>query len=866
MSSNNSFRSKSYWKTFNESRSSFEWYGSFEQIAPNLIHFAHILENNASQTSNTILVPGCGNSDLSEKLVDAGLAASNIVSVDFDGTVINTMKTRTRTLYPEMVWLEGDVRDFSSDFFKKHDTSSSFSTILDKGLLDAMLSSTEDSSKTKSSSVKTTEVILSDAKKMMNACWNLLEPTGTHVIVSLLEEHVLRFIIDYALSINNETKNNEWKCQVDISVFAGNGGSDLTSPLCPFFISLTKVAKAETSLLKFIVHEPTNYTATVNKESSTSSTTSSTISSLSSSSSSSSIPTSTQSIRGSTYVIGSRTISTGKQSIRKISDTFNEAKKEILEFLKNDKAIEFNFAELSGREHDVIFSIQNIQWQHYVKHRLQTITGETYLEMDLWPQAAPSQGKAEIGFATLSGVPVDSIASNGVPTRPRYNVTIVDGIKSENVISSSSSKRPLSKARCAVLLIPQGREHEFSFAVKEGQLALARQADVDRLIFVSMCRGHLYASLQVVQQELSPAILTMVPKECALDKNIPFLAVADDIGSRFIVAEGSSKLSGSYTVEDVPEEYDNESERTSRKILRRLVFMSNRNAIQSEVLLLTSPDGTCTGVDKQSLQFPYHQTMAASVCYSLPLNDNSSDIAHRIMIIGLGGGGLATFLAHSGLVRQSGWGHKGAVVSAVELDPDIVRVASTHFGCDIDGEPLLLESLLDTTKSDNTKYDILGNGKVSVIIGDGLDCIQGIANSSLSIPKPHVILIDVDAKDMRTGLSFPPVSFVSRAFLKSIHTALAPGGIMILNLGARSKPLFIGSLTAIQNEFGIGNVITIHSNSDDGSESSESSDLNCVVVACTDTEKAKDHKGAIERATKMFGKNIGETLLSAKIF
>jgi hypothetical protein len=89
---------------------------------------------------------------------------------------------------------------------------------------------------------------------------------------------------------------------------------------------------------------------------------------------------------------------------------------------------------------------------------------------------------------------------------------------------------------------------------------------------------------------------------------------------------------------------------------------------------------------------------------------------------------------------------------------------------------------------------------------------------------------------------------------------------MILNLGARSKPLFIGSLTAIQNEFGIGNVITIHPNSDDDSESRESSDLNCVVVACTDTEKAKDHKGAIERAIKMFGKNIGETLLSAKIF
>ena len=853
-SSSNSFRSKSYWKSFNESRSSFEWYGSFEQIAPNLVHFAKL--GHLESSSCRVLVPGCGNSDLSEKLIDSGLASTNVVNVDFDGKVIEVMKAKTKRKYPEMVWLESDARVINDDFFKKNGAPSSFACILDKGLLDAMLSSTEVTSKASSS----LEAILAEAKKMMNACWQLLEPNGTHVIVSLLEEHVLRFIIGYVSTINETDK--EYSCSVDVSVFSGNGGSDLSSPLCPFFISIKKIIKSgtleyqkSTTNAIFTVHEPATFTTSRSE-------TSSTLTSTSSSSSSASA----QAIRGSTYVIGSRTISTSKEKSpvsTKLSDTMSVALNEIKEFVKNDKTINFELSTLRSQEKEVIFSIQNIQWQHFVQHRLQTITGDTYLEMDLWPLNPPVEGKATIGFATLSGVPVDSIATQGTPARPRYNVTIVDGLKTES--KSSLPKRPSSTIpRCAVLLIPQGREHEFSFAVKEGQLSLARQADVDRLIFVCMCRGHLYASLKVVQDELSPAILTMVPKDCAQAKSIPFLAVADDIGSRFIVAEGSSKLSGAYTVEDVPEDIDDGSERSTRKIVRRLVFMSNRNAIQSEVLLQTLPDGTCTGVDKSSLQFPYHQTIAAAVAFSVPLQE-LKDTAHRITILGLGGGSLASFLAHSGIAGHPSFERKGAIVKAVELDPDIVRVATTHFGCDIEGEPVSLSSTQELGSI--ISQDAQGSGKVHVIIGDGLEYVQSLAKESAKENAlPHVIIIDVDAKDMRTGLSFPPAAFVSRTFLKSVHAALAPGGVMILNLGARSKPLFIGSLTAIQNEFGNGNVITINPENDDGSDASETADLNCVVVACTDPTSAKDLEGVRKRAISLFGKDVGGALLNAKVW
>lgn len=58
---------------------------------------------------------------------------------------------------------------------------------------------------------------------------------------------------------------------------------------------------------------------------------------------------------------------------------------------------------------------------------------------------------------------------------------------------------------------------------------------------------------------------------------IPFLSLGEDIGSRTVVCEGHSELSGDYIVEDVVAD--------EGQTFRRLIFTSCPNVIQSEARL-----------------------------------------------------------------------------------------------------------------------------------------------------------------------------------------------------------------------------------------------------------------------------------------
>ena len=59
---------------------------------------------------------------------------------------------------------------------------------------------------------------------------------------------------------------------------------------------------------------------------------------------------------------------------------------------------------------------------------------------------------------------------------------------------------------------------------------------------------------------------------------MPFLSLGDDINKRTVCYRGNSQLSGEFVVEDV--DVDGE-------IHRRLVFLSNRNVVQSEAKVVT---------------------------------------------------------------------------------------------------------------------------------------------------------------------------------------------------------------------------------------------------------------------------------------
>ncbi|VFQ79255.1 unnamed protein product [Cuscuta campestris] len=119
------FTSKENWDSFFTIRGSddaFEWYSEWPQLQEHLL--PHI------SGDSLVLVPGCGNSNLSEHLYDAG--CRNITNIDFSKVVISDMLRKNVRSRPEMKWR---VMDMTSMLF----ANESFDVIVDKGGLDALM-------------------------------------------------------------------------------------------------------------------------------------------------------------------------------------------------------------------------------------------------------------------------------------------------------------------------------------------------------------------------------------------------------------------------------------------------------------------------------------------------------------------------------------------------------------------------------------------------------------------------------------------------------------------------------------------------------------------------------------------------------
>lgn len=115
------FTSKENWDQFftiRGSDDSFEWYAEWPQLKDILLpHLssppASTGDGGGSSSSRgkaeevQILVPGCGNSKLSEKLYDEGFR--NITNIDFSKVVILDMLRRNVRLRPEMKWRVMDM-------------------------------------------------------------------------------------------------------------------------------------------------------------------------------------------------------------------------------------------------------------------------------------------------------------------------------------------------------------------------------------------------------------------------------------------------------------------------------------------------------------------------------------------------------------------------------------------------------------------------------------------------------------------------------------------------------------------------------------------------------------------------------------
>jgi ubiquinone/menaquinone biosynthesis C-methylase UbiE len=167
----------SYWKKFFEFdrfKDGFEWYASFEDLQK----YLSLYIKERGQTEQTILVPGCGNSDLSEKLLTKlGVSKLKVHSVDYEEAVVTKME-QSKPKDLALSYAVGDVTNL------KDIAAESYDFAVDKGTLDAI--AVDDKKQT-----------VSQCNAYFQEMTRVLNKSGVFMIVSLLQPHVLKIIIDH---------------------------------------------------------------------------------------------------------------------------------------------------------------------------------------------------------------------------------------------------------------------------------------------------------------------------------------------------------------------------------------------------------------------------------------------------------------------------------------------------------------------------------------------------------------------------------------------------------------------------------------------------------------------------------------------
>ncbi|XP_012513220.1 PREDICTED: methyltransferase-like protein 13 isoform X2 [Propithecus coquereli] len=317
----------------------------------------------------------------------------------------------------------------------------------------------------------------------------------------------------------------------------------------------------------------------------------------------------------------------------------------------------------------------------------------------------------------------------------------------------------------------QGRETEWLFGMEEGRKQLAASAGFRRLITVALHRGQQYEGMDTIQAELSARVMELAPAGMPAQQQVPFLSVGGDIGVRTVQHQDCSPMSGDYVIEDVQGD--------DKRFFRRLIFLSNRNVVQSEARLLKDvshraqkkrkkdrkkqrpadtpedlPAAPGQSIDKSYLCCEHHKAMIAGLAL-LRNPELLLETPLALLVVGLGGGSLPLFV-HDHFPKSC--------VDAVEIDPSMLEVATQWFGF---------------SQSDRMK----------VHIADGLDYISNLAGRGEVRPHYDVIMFDVDSKDPTLGMSCPPPAFVDQPFLQKVKSILTPEGVFILNLVCRDLGL-----------------------------------------------------------------------------
>ncbi|XP_067943834.1 eEF1A lysine and N-terminal methyltransferase-like [Watersipora subatra] len=239
----------------------------------------------------------------------------------------------------------------------------------------------------------------------------------------------------------------------------------------------------------------------------------------------------------------------------------------------------------------------------------------------------------------------------GLPEIPRYTMWVVD--------SSTNDSAKFDK-KYSVFIVPQGKEAEQPFASKEGRTDLADSSGYQRLLVVSLDRGHVYHGLDEIKAELSLQVMQFAPAGTK-EKTVLFLSLPEGIGVRDIVFQTQNSLSGDIYVEDVSGE-DNS--------LVRHTFIGSSNEPVGSARVITKKGKnkkkrSVKLIVKAELVSSMERIIAAVACHCALLGP----CLPSLLIVGLKCGTLATFIAEyiRGIAFQG--------VSCVEADSSMVSVA-----------------------------------------------------------------------------------------------------------------------------------------------------------------------------------------------
>ncbi|XP_016941888.2 eEF1A lysine and N-terminal methyltransferase homolog [Drosophila suzukii] len=327
---------------------------------------------------------------------------------------------------------------------------------------------------------------------------------------------------------------------------------------------------------------------------------------------------------------------------------------------------------------------------------------------------------------------------------PRYTIHILD----------KPPARGLGKY--AAFIVPQGREVEWLFATPVGRKKLQDSANFQRLAVVTLHRDQVYSTLDEVKLELADSIKNLSP--AGLNEQIPYLSLGSDVGKRETLICGFSKISGDFRIEEVE---------ANGKTLRRLIFLSNQFVVQSEALVKTikiKGKKERKKIDFGYLACQHHLYMSVGVQLATTLQNPKKDVEKDVLVIGLGGGGLCSFL-HAALPQ--------ARITAVEIDPIMLEVAEQYF-------------------------ELKQDKRFHVVIDDGLDFVERCRNEDIHF---DAVLFDVDSKDLSLGMSCPPQSFLANKILQHIKEIIGPKGLFMLNLVCRDESLRTEGLDSLHKVF-----------------------------------------------------------------